>query len=161
MKKETGGTLDGPGLDRDTCRGACVSATVYRDSREECRTRRRIMHRFASREFEALARRVVHRIKRLEASGVFGNPDHRTVWDEFCHNRRTGPHPLLELAFDDVIERTILHLAGTVPEHVAILLTEYAGWMEDAGHEEAAMDDVDLFIVRSHLRSLVDQASLG
>ena len=122
--------------------------------------RRRIMHRFARREFEILTGRAVERLRRREASGLFGNPEHRSLWDEFRHDRRTGPHPALEIGFDDAVDAVVRELVAAVPAHAATLLSEHARWSEHVRAEEAAMDDVDVLAVESRLRSLVDDAAL-
>ena len=131
-----------------------------RNDHEECRARRRIMHRFARHEFEALTRRAIHRLGRRKASGIFGNPEHGTLWDEFRHDRNTGPHPLLEVAFDDIVDDVVSGLVGTVPAHAATLLCEYASWMEGTDWEEALTDGADAPAMGAHLRSLVNVAAL-
>lgn len=39
------------------------------------------------------ARRLVHRLQRISASGIYGNDyRYRSLWDEFCHEQQNGPY---------------------------------------------------------------------
>ena len=39
------------------------------------------------------ARRLVHRLQRISASGIYGDDyRHRSLWDEFCHEQQNGPY---------------------------------------------------------------------
>lgn len=39
------------------------------------------------------ARRIVHRLQRVSASGIYGDDySFRSLWDEFCHDQQNGPH---------------------------------------------------------------------
>ena len=87
-------------------------------------------------EFAALTRKVIHRLQRFQASGIFEDDYiYKTLWDEYCHEAQVGPHDLLESAWeltitpflDDVIER--------IPNHSAMLLSIYAAWQ--LGQDEA------------------------
>ena len=43
--------------------------------------------------FAVLARKVVYRLQRLDASGIYGDDyQHKTLWDEFRHEVQYGPH---------------------------------------------------------------------
>ena len=60
---------------------------------------------YARIEFAALTRKIIHRMQRVEASGIFGD-DYifKTLWDEYCHRFRR--------------DRTIfLEPLGTQPSH--------------------------------------------
>ena len=60
--------------------------------------------RFSDTRIRALARKVIHAMQRMPASGIFGD-DHRfkSVWDEYCREVQEGPHPILEAAFDQTV----------------------------------------------------------
>ena len=64
--------------------------------------------RFSDARVQALARKVIHALQRMPASGVFGD-DYRfkSVWDEYCREVQEGPHPMLEAAFDQAIDPMI------------------------------------------------------
>ncbi|WP_187335503.1 hypothetical protein [Novosphingopyxis iocasae] len=64
--------------------------------------------RFSDARIHALARKVIHAMQRMPASGVFGG-DYRfkSVWDEYCREVQEGPHPMLEAAFDQTVDPMI------------------------------------------------------
>jgi hypothetical protein len=64
--------------------------------------------RFSDARIQALARKVIHSLQRMPASGIFGD-DYRfkSVWDEVCREVQEGPHPMLEAAFEQTIDPMI------------------------------------------------------
>jgi hypothetical protein len=57
---------------------------------------------FATAAYETLARRVIFRLQRIEASSVYGNDyQHKTLWDEYCHEVQDGPYDPI---FNSLIE---------------------------------------------------------
>lgn len=50
------------------------------------------------------ARRLVHRLQRISASGIYGGDyRHRSLWDEFCHEQQNGPY-FDEDVWDETLE---------------------------------------------------------
>jgi hypothetical protein len=45
---------------------------------------------YARAEFEALTRRVIYRLQRSKASGIFGDYGYKTLWGEYCHEVQKG-----------------------------------------------------------------------
>lgn len=81
---------------------------------------------YGQAEFERLARRVIHHLQRMPASGIFGDDFHyRSIWDEWCHEVQEGPHELLEHAMDDAILPLIKATLESVPAHVKALFVIY------------------------------------
>ena len=64
--------------------------------------------RFSDTRIQSLARKVIHAMQRMAASGIFGD-DYRfkSVWDEYCLEAQEGPHPMLEAAFDQTVDPMI------------------------------------------------------
>lgn len=64
--------------------------------------------RFSDARIQALARKVLHAMQRVPASGIFGD-DYRfkSEWDEYCREVQEGPQPMLEAAFDQTVEPKI------------------------------------------------------
>lgn len=64
--------------------------------------------RFSDTRIQALARKVIHGLQRMPASGIFGN-DYRfkSVWDEYCREVQEGQHPTLEAAFNQAVDPMI------------------------------------------------------
>ncbi|QRM42818.1 hypothetical protein [Rhizobium sp. BG4] len=49
--------------------------------------------RLAAEYNQRAAGRIVHALQRQHASGVFGGDyDHKSLWDELCHDAQNGPH---------------------------------------------------------------------
>ncbi|NOV21235.1 hypothetical protein E5S70_35495 [Ensifer adhaerens] len=52
--------------------------------------------RLATEYNQRAAGRIIHALQRRHASGVFGGDyEHKSLWDELCHDAQSGPH------FDD------------------------------------------------------------
>lgn len=50
------------------------------------------------------ARRLVHRLQRIFASGIYGDDyRYRSLWDEFCHEQQNGPY-FDEDVWDETLE---------------------------------------------------------
>ena len=61
--------------------------------------------------FQDIARQAVHRMQRIDASGIFGDDyRHKTLWDEFCHEVQTGPTMLVANAMDLTVRPIVLGL---------------------------------------------------
>ena len=74
----------------------------------------------AASRFEAYARKVIYRLQRIKASGIFGDDfNHKTGWDEYCYEVQQGPHTLLEQAWD--------HQIGTLLTGVTLNLRSRGG----------------------------------
>lgn len=79
---------------------------------------------FARAELLALTRRAVHRLKRIKASGIYGEDHgHRSLWKEYCHEVNEGPHQALESAWDHTLRGILEELVNAVPRHTSMLLT--------------------------------------
>lgn len=87
---------------------------------------------YARIEFAALTRKLIHRMRRVEASGLFGDAYiYKTLWDEYCHEVLEGPHDFLESVWDETIPRFIDDVVGRIPHHSAVLLSIFAAWELD------------------------------
>ncbi|MBD9448906.1 hypothetical protein [Rhizobium sp. RHZ01] len=54
------------------------------------------LFRLAAEYNQRAARRIIYALQRRQASGVFGGDyEHKSLWDELCHDAQSGPH------FDD------------------------------------------------------------
>lgn len=87
--------------------------------------------RFSDTRIQALARKVIHGLQRMPASGIFGD-DYRfkSVWDEYCREVQEGPHPMLEGAFDQTVDPMLAwqveHLDQSERQLLEIALAEGA-----------------------------------
>jgi hypothetical protein len=87
---------------------------------------------FAESRYAALARKVIFRLQRIEASGIYGDDDqHRTLWDEYCHEVQNGPYDMLEGAWRATVDPIFLNVIEAVPHQEAALLTVGAMWNLD------------------------------
>lgn len=84
----------------------------------------RAAHRFADQTYARLARKIVHAMQRFPASGIFGDQPHRTLWDEYCHERHFGSHDALESAWDATVAPYIDQaLASLTPDEHNLLFS--------------------------------------
>ena len=95
---------------------------------------RKSVSTYAASRFEAYARKVIYRLQRLKASGIFGDDhNYKTVWDEYCYEIQEGPHGLLEQAWDHVIGNLLAEVVSKIPHDEAVLLSiaveyEHGDW---------------------------------
>ncbi|MCB1356096.1 MAG: hypothetical protein KDK53_06210 [Maritimibacter sp.] len=85
---------------------------------------------FAQEKFASLARGVISRMQRWEASGIFEGEAEglRSLWDEWCwyqanHSSNT---PLLSYAIDDARDGVIAAVVSGLTSSEAVLLTKAA-----------------------------------
>lgn len=109
------------------------------------------MHRavldFASDRYSGLARQMVNRLQRINASGNFEEYRHKTLWDEYCHEVQNGHHDFLEDAWQHTLIEIADHIIDRIPIKEAALLTIAADGFEfKFGHFAASHD-----IIRHHL----------
>ena len=84
---------------------------------------------FASAELPALTRKVVYRLQRIQAPGIYGgDPEYKTLWDEYCHELQHGPTSLLERAWDQTLNPILSDVVDHIPHHHAVLLSVFAVW---------------------------------
>jgi len=87
---------------------------------------------FARVRVEALARKAIYRLRRMPASGIYGDAwRFKTVWDEFCHEIQTGPREQLDWAWQDTIGTITDDLVGRLSGEEGALLTIAAMWEYD------------------------------
>ncbi|MEM7541757.1 MAG: hypothetical protein AAF384_09230 [Pseudomonadota bacterium] len=85
------------------------------------------VHAFSRMEVEAICRKVIHRLQRQPASGIFGGDySYKSIWDEFCNEVQEGPYSMLGDAWYSLIARPIADLVSDLPKESAVLMTFYA-----------------------------------
>lgn len=77
----------------------------------------RAAYRFADSTYDRLARKVVHAMQRFGATGIFDNENHRSLWDEYCHEQHHGPHDALETVWDQTITPYIDQALASLSRH--------------------------------------------
>jgi len=98
---------------------------------------------FARTEFAALARKAIHRLQRIPASGIFGDDYiYKTLWDEYCHEIQEGSHELLECAWEQSLETVLDAVVENIPGHSAVLLSVFAAWDLDEQDDPALIGAV-------------------
>ena len=91
---------------------------------------------FSDTRIQALARKVIHGLQRMPASGIFGD-DYRfkSVWDEYCREVQEGPHPMLEAAFDQTVDPMIVwHIDQLDHSECQLLEIALADGADDPGN---------------------------
>lgn len=66
---------------------------------------------------DRLARKVVHRLSRITAAGLFAEHQYSSVWGEYSHSLQTGPYEEYSSILDDMVTDTCETIAETVPPH--------------------------------------------
>ena len=99
---------------------------------DELETLGRAVRTFARFEIQALARKAIYRLQRLPATGVYGVPGFKTLWDEFCYDSQNGPFDdQIVYAWEHTLGEFLGELSGRIPAHLAPLLSNYAAWELD------------------------------
>ena len=89
---------------------------------------------FSRDEVSSLARKVIYRLQRFPASGVYGDDlGHRTLWDEFCYEVQEGPFEGgLDIspasAWEYMVREFVEAVQERIPNKLARLLSIYAVW---------------------------------
>lgn len=118
--------------------------------------------RFAEAAYASLARKAVFRLRRIRASGIYGDDfRHKTLWDEYCHEVQEGPHELLEPAWDMTLDPILDAVVQDVPLHEAALLTIGAVWdlNEDDAEPQGGISVCPDLICRNLKRVVAEMAS--
>lgn len=112
--------------------------------------------RYAHARFALHARRVIHRLQRIRATGVYGDDyRHRTLWDEYCHEIQNGPYELLEEDWGKTVSPIMFSVAQSVPDHEARLLSLAASWESD--DEMVLAGNGDIAISRDLIAKAIEQ----
>jgi len=77
----------------------------------------------------------------------------RSVWDEYCHYRQTGDHPLLEWGFDGTISPVIHDVVTRSAPCERLLLTVAAHGLWEA----EGLDGIDDPAIEREVRKSVDR----
>jgi hypothetical protein len=114
---------------------------------------------FAATAYESLVRRVIFRLQRIEASGIYGDDyQHKTLWDEYCHEVQQGPHQLLESIWEATVNPIFDAVIEVVPREEAILLTIRAVWDLDRENEMQEFKSlVAPDLIRDNLQRVVNK----
>lgn len=87
---------------------------------------------YAQTEFDSLTRKVIYRLQRIRASGIYGDDyGYKSLWDEYCHETQHGPHNSLESPWEKTLAPFLNDIIEKIPSHSAVLLTVYAAWELD------------------------------
>ena len=113
--------------------------------------------RFADESYTALARRGIHQLQSISATGIYGTDyGHRTVWDEFCHEVQNGPYELLEDAWQGTLDPILDGLVGGIATHEAVLLTIAAAWELEDGDPYFGTKEIP--VAPNLIRQMLDRA---
>jgi hypothetical protein len=101
--------------------------------------------RYSWQRFEALARKVIYKLQRLDASGIYGDYNYKTLWDEYCHEIQQGPHDsMLSNAWSATLRPILDEVIGSLSVEEKALLFFATDRADDFDHEterNAPIDD--------------------
>ncbi|MGZ2258873.1 hypothetical protein [Roseobacter sp. A03A-229] len=120
------------------------------------------IQRFAAERIEALAKRVIIRLQRLPAVGMFEDTAEplKTVWDEWCwyqakYDSDTG---MLSYGSEETLDGMIECTVDELPHPEAVLIS--CGVCEDQGHMPARSDDDICTVVREVVTEAASKRSM-
>lgn len=118
----------------------------------------RAIIRFALKELDSVGRRVVYRLRRIPASGIYGDDiGLRSLWDEFCFEQRNGPTDQLELDWNRTLWPYLCDAVDRLPNHTARLLSWHLASFEE-GDPDDAIHPAGL---RDAIRTTVEALAIG
>lgn len=102
------------------------------------------------------ARRLVYRLQRISASGIYGGDyRYRSLWDEFCHEQQNGPY-FDEDVWDETLEGLLqAELKRLTPGEFEIVWLASLPEVEDLKNAPRSQADV-----RRELRSALESLCL-
>lgn len=80
-----------------------------------------------------LSRKVIHRLARLPAAGLFSEYTYTSVWGEYSHHVQNGYFERFSDLLDDLTEDACQAVAETVPAHEMRLFDRIAEARGDVG----------------------------
>lgn len=105
-----------------------------------------------------LARKVIHRLSRLKASGLFAECSYDSVWAEYSHHVQNGDFDGFSDILDDLAAETCRAVADTVPAHEMHLFDQLAQVCGDeagmTGHDYLVQELKDLVATKAAIRNL-------
>lgn len=108
-----------------------------------CEATQAAVRKYARTEIQALTRKVIFRLQRIPASGIFGDEyAYKSLWDEYCYEMQQGPHEILDYAWDQTLEQILGGIVDSVPKCSAVLLSIYAAWDLDEEDDPALIGTV-------------------
>ncbi|WP_299374909.1 hypothetical protein [uncultured Tateyamaria sp.] len=117
---------------------------------------------FAAERIEALAKRVIIRLQRMPAVGMFEDTAEplKTVWDEWCwyqekYDSDTG---MLSDGFEETLDSMVAGTVSELPHSEAVLIS--CGVCEDQDHMPARSDDDICAVVRQVVTEAASKRSM-
>lgn len=88
------------------------------------------VRKFARSEYSTAARRIIHRMRRFPASGIYrGEFKHKTLWEEYRHEQDNGPsEPLVVMGWNETLRPYFDEVLESFRADTAILLSIYSVW---------------------------------
>lgn len=121
----------------------------------------RAVRRFSATVHARLARKVVFRLQRLPASGIFGDDLWaKSVWDEYCYEAQHGPTDARADAWRDVLAPTIATVVDRLSHEEAVLLSIGAAWDLDEFELDLGDGVVAPDLIRSNVLSYLDRIAM-
>lgn len=77
-------------------------------------------------KLKELARKVIFRLSRIPASGIFPECEYNSIWGEYSHHVQYGYFDQVSDSFDDMAAVFCEAVAGTVPAHEVKLFDQLA-----------------------------------
>lgn len=129
---------------RRECDGGAGKSLVNEKWHSVLERTHKAVRAYARVEIDVLARKVIYRLQRFPASGIYGDEyKYKSLWDEYCHELQEGPHDLPgpfgnspTEAWQMTMSPFINDVVDAVPQHSAVLLSIAAFWELDIEEDE-------------------------
>ena len=70
-----------------------------------------------------LTRKVINRLTRIRASGIFSGYTYRSIWGEYSHHVQTGGYDTVSDLLDDLLHDECVAVVEGIPEHELLFFT--------------------------------------
>ncbi|WP_322895656.1 MULTISPECIES: hypothetical protein [unclassified Yoonia] len=77
-------------------------------------------------KLQELTRKVIFRLSRMHASGLFPEHTYESIWGEYSHHIQNGPFEGFSNLFEDLVDDVSEDIANELPEHEKHLFDEIA-----------------------------------
>jgi len=88
------------------------------------------VRKFARIEYSTATRKMIHRMRRFPASGIYRDEfKHKTLWEEYRHEQDNGPsEPLVFMGWNETLKPYFDEVLKSFRADTAILLSIYSVW---------------------------------
>jgi len=104
--------------------GTGKNLMVYESGDTEYSVLRKAVRQFACAAYVSLARKAIWKLQWIPATRIFDDDyGHRTLWDEYCHEKQSGSYYQLESAWDSVQRPVVQDIVLSLRQEELVILS--------------------------------------